>query len=239
MTARENVGRIRLEPGWKALLDDQFTEDYMVRLRAFLVARMQAGAVIYPATDQWFAAFDATPLDRVQVVIIGQDPYHGPKQAHGLCFSVRAPTPPPPSLQNIFKEIAGDLPLATAAAAACGDLTRWAQQGVLLLNSVLTVERGKAGSHKDQGWEVFTDCVVNRLAMHKKNLVFMLWGNYAQRKGEQIDRQQHLVLSAPHPSPFSAHSGFFGRRHFSACNTHLTGLGQDPINWHHLTAPSD
>jgi uracil-DNA glycosylase len=221
-------GRIRLEPGWKARLLDVLTGTPMQSLRAFLRAELAAGKVIYPPPAQIFAALDATPFDQVKVVILGQDPYHGPGQAHGLCFSVRPGVPVPPSLQNIFKEIQSDLGIA---APRHGDLRSWAAQGVLLLNAVLTVERGRAGAHQGMGWEAFTDAVIDRLNREREGLVFLLWGSPAQAKGRLVDRQRHLVLTAPHPSPLSAHRGFLGCRHFSQANAWLAGHGQAPIDW--------
>lgn len=222
-----------MEASWKELLLPQFSQPYMQQLRQFLLERKSSATPVYPPNDLWFAAFDNTPFDQVRVVILGQDPYHGLGQAHGLCFSVTEGVALPPSLQNIFTEIQTDL-LGDAAGKlkpTKGDLTYWAKQGVLLLNAVLTVEQGKPASHQGQGWEQFTDQVVELLANRKKNLIFMLWGNYAQRKGSCIDRLSHLVLTAPHPSPFSVHKGFFGCRHFSKCNQYLSEHGQAEINW--------
>ena len=219
---------IRLEASWKSRLAGEFTKEYMVRLRTFLLERKKAGAVIYPPGDKIFNALDSTPFEQVRVVILGQDPYHGPGQAHGLCFSVRLGVPTPPSLLNIFKEIEQDLGIA---APDHGYLGHWAEQGVLLLNAVLTVERGKAGAHQGKGWESFTDHVVRLLNAEREGLVFMLWGNYALKKGQVIDRDRHLVLSAPHPSPLSANRGFFGCRHFSRANQWLQEHGQSPIDW--------
>jgi len=219
---------IRLEPGWKAHLEDEFRQPYMQQLRAFLLQRKRQGAVIYPPGPKIFNALDSTPFDKVKVVILGQDPYHGPGQAHGLCFSVREGVAIPPSLVNIYKEIEQDI---GQPAPADGNLQRWARQGVLLLNAVLTVERGRPGSHQGKGWEKFTDRVVSELNERKDGLVFMLWGSYAMKKGANIDRKRHLVLTAPHPSPLSAHRGFFGCRHFSKANAYLVQHGQTPINW--------
>lgn len=227
--------RIRLEPGWKARLLDVLTGAPMQALSAFLRAELAAGKTLYPPPAQIFAALDATPFDQVKVVILGQDPYHGPGQAHGLCFSVRPGVPVPPSLQNIFKEIQSDLGLAVPRH---GDLRSWAQQGVLLLNAVLTVERGRAGAHQGRGWEAFTDAVIDRLNREREGLVFLLWGSPAQAKGRLVDRQRHLVLTAPHPSPLSAHRGFLGCRHFSRANDWLRARGQAPIDWS-LPAASD
>jgi len=219
---------VRLEASWKAELADEFSRDYMQALREFLLQRKQAGQVIYPPGPQIFNALDHTPFDKVKVVIIGQDPYHGPGQAHGLCFSVQPGVPIPPSLQNIFKEIHNDLGLRQPPH---GCLTAWADQGVLLLNAVLTVEDGRAGSHQGKGWELFTDAVISALNRKRDHLVFLLWGSYAQKKGAVIDRSRHLVLESPHPSPLSAHRGFFGNKHFSETNRYLAAHGQEPINW--------
>lgn len=219
---------IRLEQSWKSRLADEFAEPYMGALRAFLLERKRAGAIIYPPGNLIFNALDSTPFNRVKVVILGQDPYHGPGQAHGLCFSVRQGVELPPSLRNIYREMADDLGCELPAD---GDLQRWAEQGVLLLNAVLTVERGRAGAHQGKGWERFTDRVVSELNEHRTGLVFMLWGGYAMKKGAVIDRSNHLVLTAPHPSPLSAHRGFFGCRHFSKANAWLQQHGEQPIDW--------
>lgn len=224
--------RVRLEPSWKAALAGQFEAPYMQSLRAFLLEQKRARRVIYPPSDHIFAALDLCPLERTKVVIIGQDPYHGPNQAHGLCFSVQPGVDQPPSLVNIFKEINDDL--GGAGRRLGGDqgcLEPWARQGVLLLNAVLTVERGRAGSHQGRGWETFTDSVVDVLNRERQHLVFMLWGSYAQKKGAGIDRDRHLVLTAPHPSPLSAHRGFFGCRHFSKANAYLESHGVTPVDW--------
>lgn len=219
---------IRLDSSWKRRLADEFGQAYMSDLRNFLLERKKQGAVIYPPGAQIFNALDSTPFESVKVVILGQDPYHGPGQAHGLCFSVLDGVPKPPSLVNIYKEIASDLACDIPSS---GNLQQWAAQGVLLLNSVLTVERGRAGAHQGKGWERFTDRVVSELNAGRENLVFMLWGSYAMKKGAVIDRERHLVLSAPHPSPLSAHRGFFGCRHFSKTNEWLQGHGQEAIHW--------
>lgn len=200
----------------------------MRELRRFLVERAQAGAVIYPPGNRIFNALNSTPFRQVRVVVLGQDPYHGPGQAHGLCFSVRLGVPTPPSLLNIFKEIETDIDIP---APAHGCLQPWAGRGVLLLNAVLTVERGRAGAHQGKGWEHFTDQVVRLLNAERDGLVFMLWGSYAIKKGSVIDRRRHLVLTAPHPSPLSAHRGFFGCRHFSQANAYLEKNGQAPMDW--------
>lgn len=219
---------IRLEESWKARLEDEFSQPYMENLRQFLLERKRAGTAIYPPGNLIFNALDSTPFDRVKVVILGQDPYHGPGQAHGLCFSVRDGVELPPSLRNIYQELSDDLGCRPPAS---GDLRGWAGQGVLLLNAVLTVERGRAAAHQGKGWERFTDRVVAELNANRSGLVFMLWGSYAMKKGAAIDRQRHLVLTAPHPSPLSAHRGFFGCRHFSKANAWLEKQGQEPIRW--------
>ena len=219
---------IRLEPSWKERLEDEFGCDYMTELRQFLLDRKRKGVVIYPPGELIFNALNSTPFNTVKVVILGQDPYHGPGQAHGLCFSVRDGTALPPSLVNIFREIGEDLGRQPPAS---GDLQFWADQGVLLLNAVLTVERGQAGSHQGKGWERFTDRVVSELNRGRQDLVFLLWGSYAMKKGAVIDRDRHLVLTAPHPSPLSAHRGFFGCRHFSKANAWLEQKGLTQINW--------
>ena len=220
--------RIRLEPSWKARIGDWLQRPEMRELSAFLRQRKAAGARIYPPGPQIFAAFDATPFDAVKVVILGQDPYHGPGQAHGLCFSVLPGVPVPPSLVNIFKELNADLGIAPPDH---GCLLPWARQGVLLLNAVLTVEEGRAGAHQGQGWEGFTDHAIETLAREREGLVFLLWGSYAQAKGKVIDTRRHRVLRAPHPSPLSAHRGFLGCGHFSATNQYLAQRGLSPIDW--------
>lgn len=219
---------IRLEPGWLAHLAGEFAAPYMQDLKTFLLTRNQQGKVIYPADRDYFSAFDRTPIDKVKVVILGQDPYHGPGQAHGLSFSVPRGIKQPPSLVNIFKEIEDDLGIPPPHH---GCLHHWADQGVLLLNSVLTVERAAAASHQGKGWEAFTDKVIHVLNEQRDRIVFLLWGTYAQRKGAFIDRQRHLVLKAPHPSPLSAYRGFFGCRHFSQANAYLRAHGQTEIDW--------
>ncbi len=216
--------RIRLHDSWKSRLTDAFAAPKMQALRQFLIEEKRRGKAIYPPGRQIFAAFDATPFDQVRVVILGQDPYHGAGQAHGLCFSVLPGVPVPPSLENIFKEIERDLALPRPDH---GCLLPWARRGVLLLNAVLTVERGNAGAHANRGWEEFTDAAIRRLAEEREHLVFLLWGSYAQKKGQFIDSRRHRVLKAPHPSPLSAHRGFLGCGHFSAANQYLAqhGLG--------------
>lgn len=218
---------VNIEESWKKILADVFSTQFFSRLTTFVRSEYSLSTV-YPPAPQIFNAFNLCPFDNVRVVIIGQDPYHNPGQAHGLSFSVPDGTPLPPSLKNIFKEIEGDLGVK---ASNSGDLTRWALQGVLLLNAILTVRENKPGSHQKKGWEQFTDAVIEKISNSKKNVVFMLWGNYANEKGRRIDRNQHLVLYSAHPSPLSARRGFFGSRHFSQCNSYLESNGQTPINW--------
>jgi uracil-DNA glycosylase len=219
---------VKLEPSWKARVGDYLRRPEMLALASFLRAQKHAGKHIYPPGPEIFAAFEHTPFDAVRVVILGQDPYHGAGQAHGLCFSVRPGVRVPPSLDNIFKEIARDLGIARPAH---GCLTAWADRGVLLLNSVLTVEEGHAGAHANRGWEGFTDAVIDALNREREGLVFLLWGAYAQRKGQLIDERRHCVLRSVHPSPLSAHRGFLGCGHFSAANRYLEAHGQAPIDW--------
>lgn len=218
----------RIEASWKAKIGSEFDQPYMQDLRAFLVREKQSGKQIFPPGSLWFEAFNRTPFDKVRVVILGQDPYHGPGQAHGLCFSVQSGVKLPPSLINIYKELVSDVGITLPTS---GDLGPWADQGVLLLNATLTVEAFNAGSHQKKGWEEFTDIAIQRLNQEREGLVFMLWGSYAQKKGQSIDTSRHLVLRAPHPSPLSAHRGFLGGRHFSQANDYLLSRGQDPINW--------
>ena len=220
--------RIKLEPSWKSHIGDYLLREEMTALGAILRQRKSMGARIYPPGAQIFSAFDATPFDAVKVVILGQDPYHGAGQAHGLCFSVRPGVAVPPSLDNIFKEIQHDLGIARPDH---GCLTPWAERGVLLLNAVLTVEDGRAGAHQGKGWEGFTDHVIDVLNRERDGLVFLLWGSYAQKKGAVIDPRRHRVLKAPHPSPLSAHRGFLGCGHFSSTNQYLARNGQSPIEW--------
>lgn len=219
---------IALHESWKAPLLREFEADYMAQLRSFLMAERAAGKQIFPKGSEWFRALDLTPLDEVRVVILGQDPYHGPGQAHGLCFSVKPGVPPPPSLNNIYKELASDLGIARPRH---GFLEHWAHQGVLLLNAVLTVERASAASHQGKGWERFTDAVIRLVNAKETPVVFMLWGAYAQKKAAFVDTGRHLVLKAAHPSPLSAHNGFLGCRHFSQCNAFLESKGLTPIDW--------
>lgn len=218
---------VRIDRSWKQRLQSEFDKPYFKELTDFV--RLEYGrTAIYPPARLIFNAFDLCPFDKVEVVIIGQDPYHDYGQAHGLCFSVVDGVPFPPSLRNIFKEISNDLGKPVPAS---GDLTRWARQGVLLLNATLTVRAGMAGSHQGKGWEVFTDAVISRLNSEREGLVFILWGGYAKRKGAIIDRSKHLVLSSAHPSPLSAHNGFFGNHHFSQTNEWLVRHGKTPIDW--------
>lgn len=219
---------IQIEPSWKSRLAQEFREPYMTKLRDFLREEARQKKVIYPKGSEIFQAFGLTPFAQVKVVILGQDPYHGPGQAHGLCFSVQAGQPVPPSLQNIYKELQADLGVPISKK---GDLRLWAQQGVLLLNSVLTVERGLAASHRGRGWELFTDRVISLLGQRPEPIVFLLWGAFAQSKAALIQQPPHAILSAPHPSPLSAHRGFLGCRHFSQTNKILQKWGQAPIDW--------
>ncbi|WP_439133843.1 uracil-DNA glycosylase [Pseudomaricurvus sp.] len=220
--------KIQLEPSWLAVLGDEFQLPYMQTLKQFLVQAKQSGKVIFPAGGQIFNALNTTPFDAVKVVILGQDPYHGPGQAHGLSFSVPPGVKTPPSLRNIYKEIERDLGLPIPAH---GCLQSWAEQGVLLLNATLTVEQAQAGSHQKRGWEQFTDRVVQSLSEQRSGLVFLLWGSYAQKKGRVIDRSKHCVLESVHPSPLSAHRGFLGCGHFSSANHYLQQQGLAPIDW--------
>ncbi|MEG1839201.1 MAG: uracil-DNA glycosylase [Bacteroidaceae bacterium] len=216
---------VEIEESWKAHLMPEFEKDYFKRLTEF-VRSEYAQYSVYPPGKMIFNAFNLCPFEQVKVVIIGQDPYHGPGQAHGLCFSVNEGVPFPPSLQNIFKEIYSDLSIPTS-----GNLSRWASQGVLLLNATLTVRAHTAGSHQRKGWEEFTDAAIRALAEKRNGLVFILWGAYAQKKGSFIDRNKHLVLTSAHPSPLSAYNGFFGNKHFSRTNDYLIAAGKEPINW--------
>lgn len=218
---------VRIHPSWKKTLREEFEKPYFKALSDFVRQEYQVKTV-YPPPKRMFAAFDETPFDEVRVVILGQDPYHGPGQANGLCFSVADGVRQPPSLKNIFKEMCADLGVQ---APQSGNLDDWAKQGVLLLNATLTVEGGKAGSHQDRGWEEFTDAAIKKLSEEREGLVFLLWGAYAQKKGAMIDASKHLVLKAPHPSPFSADTGFFGCRHFSKTNAYLIAHGKPPMVW--------
>jgi len=225
-------GEVRLHPSWLGPLRSEFESSYMQALKSFLLAEKAAGKSIFPKGGEWFRALDLTPLEDVRVVILGQDPYHGPGQAHGLCFSVKPDVRIPPSLVNIYKELEADLGVPPARH---GFLEHWAQQGVLLLNAVLTVQMRQAASHQGRGWERFTDAVIRLINAREEPVVFMLWGSYAQKKAafvDSVDRGgRHLVLKAAHPSPLSAHSGFFGCRHFSKANAFLKQHGQKPIDW--------
>lgn len=222
------MSQLKLENSWKEKLQCEFDLIYMQNLKKFLKTRLQEKAEIFPKGDHYFAALNATKFDQVKVVILGQDPYHGPGQAHGLSFSVPVGVDIPPSLQNIFKELKEDLHLPIPRS---GYLQKWADQGVLLLNSVLTVESGKPGSHQGQGWETFTDKIVSLLNEERQNLVFVLWGAYAQKKGTIINSEKHLVLRSAHPSPLSSYRGFFGSRPFSKINEYLVSTQQSPIDW--------
>lgn len=219
---------IRLEESWKAVLGPEFARPYMQQLKAFLLSERSNGKHIFPKGAEYFRALDLAPVKNVRVVILGQDPYHGAGQAHGLCFSVRPDVRIPPSLRNIYKELQSDLGIEPAPH---GFLESWAAQGVLLLNSVLTVEEGQAGAHQGRGWEQFTDAVIRVVNDQCDHVVFMLWGAYAQKKAAFVDGKRHLVLKAPHPSPLSAHNGFFGCRHFSRANEYLLSHGRAAIDW--------
>ena len=218
---------VRMESGWKAALAAEFEQPYFIKLREFVRVQYRRH-VCYPSGKEVCAAFDHCGLDQVRVVIIGQDPYHGPGQANGLCFSVADGVKIPSSLRNILKEIHEDLGLPIPDS---GNLERWAKQGVLLLNAMLTVRASEASSHRGQGWEQFTDAVVEAVNREREGVVFLLWGSYAQKKGQRVDRERHFVLSSPHPSGLSAHRGFFGNRHFSQANAYLEDRGQTPIDW--------
>lgn len=218
---------VRIEESWHKALAEQWEMPYFKTLTDFVRAQY-ATTKVYPPASKIFAAFDVCPFDKVKVVILGQDPYHGPGQANGLCFSVNPGVPYPPSLINIFKEVSSD---TGAAAPSDGDLSRWARQGVFMLNSVLTVEQGRAASHASHGWETLTDAAIAALSANREHLVFLLWGSYAINKGKLIDRSKHLVLTSVHPSPLSAHRGFFGNRHFSRANEYLQNHGITPIQW--------
>jgi uracil-DNA glycosylase len=228
--------KVSIEPSWEKELSEEFEQPYFVELAAFVKEEYKKGKV-YPPPKDIFRAFDLCPFDKVEVVILGQDPYHGVQQANGLAFAVHDGIAVPPSLQNIFKEIESDLDDRAKSeevlrpAGRSGNLERWAKQGVLLLNATLTVRAQRAGSHQGKGWELFTDAAIKALSEKRENLVFILWGNYAKQKGTHIDRSKHLVLEAPHPSPFSASSGFFGSKHFSKANDYLAAHGKSPIDW--------
>ena len=215
---------VKIEPSWKAILEAEFESEYFAKLAGFVRTAYSSG-VVYPPAKFIFEAFNRTPFDKVKVVIIGQDPYHNPRQAHGLCFSVQEGVEPPPSLLNIYKELESEY--------RSGDLSHWADQGVLLLNATLTVSGGAnmAGSHQGKGWERFTDAVIRELAARRDGIVYLLWGSHAQRKAGFVDRRRNLVLECAHPSPLSAHRGFFGCGHFKKCNDYLAAHGQEPILW--------
>jgi len=217
-----------LNSSWLNILGEEFEKEYMITLKNFISDELKAGKTLYPAEKDIFVAFNQTPFDRVKVVILGQDPYHGPGQAHGLCFSVLPGVKPPPSLSNIYKEMKSDLNISIPSH---GYLINWAQQGVLLLNNVLTVEQSKAGSHRGQGWEIFTDKVIEVINMEKENVVFLLWGSPAQKKAAKVDGGKHKILKAPHPSPLSAYRGFFGCQHFSKTNNFLKSKNLSEIDW--------
>lgn len=223
----EGSSSSNLHPGWQRRLDNVFKQPYMRKLRAFLVAEKRKGKTIYPPSKLTFNALNLTPFDKVKLIILGQDPYHNPGQAHGLCFSVPEKVEKPPSLRNIFKELAADVGVDRTRT----DLSDWGEQGVLLLNSVLTVEAHKAASHANQGWEQFTGFIINLLAREHNDLAFILWGSYAKRKAEHIDRRKHFVVESAHPSPLSAEKGFFGSRPFSQVNAFFQAVGKEPIAW--------
>ncbi|MEI8232533.1 MAG: uracil-DNA glycosylase [bacterium] len=219
---------VKIESSWKKVLSKEFEQDYFARLAEFVKAEYLSSTV-YPPAKFIFRAFELTPFDQVKVVVLGQDPYHGAGQANGLCFAVGQGIRLPPSVKNIYKEIATDL--GHAPSYPSGDLEEWAKQGVLLLNATLTVRASSAGSHQKKGWEEFTDAIIKTLSDQKEHLVFILWGNYARTKGQVIDRSKHFVIESPHPSPFSAYNGFFGSKPFSKCNAYLHSQGQSTINW--------
>ncbi|MCX7981234.1 MAG: uracil-DNA glycosylase [Bacteroidia bacterium] len=225
------MAEVRIDPSWKALLEEEFHKPYFEALIAFIKDEVRKGKTLYPPGPMIFRAFDLCPVDKVKVVLLGQDPYHGPGQAHGLCFSVPKGVPPPPSLQNIFKEIQSDLGFPPPPH---GDLTGWAKQGVLLLNAILTVEAHRPASHQNKGWELFTDRVIQIVSQVRPHVVFLLWGSYARSKKPLIDSTRHLILEAAHPSPYSADKGFFGCRHFSQANAFLIQHGIEPIDWGRL-----
>lgn len=222
------MSEIKLHESWKAILGEEFNQTYMQQLKAFLLEQKKQGKILYPKGDNIFNALNSTPFDEVKVVILGQDPYHGPNQAHGLCFSVNKGVKIPPSLRNIYKELHNDIGFEIPNH---GYLKPWTHQGVLLLNSVLTVSEGLAASHQGKGWERFTDKIIEKLNQQKKHLVYMLWGNYAQQKGANIEAENNLILKTVHPSPLSAHRGFFGCKHFSQCNDYLQKHGNSAIVW--------
>ncbi|BFM07630.1 uracil-DNA glycosylase [Halioxenophilus aromaticivorans] len=228
MSSNGNQANIQLSESWLRVLSNEFEQPYMKQLRAFFAQEKSQGKIIYPPGKDMFNALNATDFENVSVVIIGQDPYHGPNQAHGLCFSVQHGVPTPPSLLNIYKELQSDLGMAIPQH---GNLQHWAEQGVLLLNATLSVEAGNAGSHQKKGWEEFTDQIIHAINEQRENVVFLLWGSYAQKKGAFIDQDKHCVLKAPHPSPLSAHRGFLGCKHFSQTNAYLQNHNKRPIDW--------
>ncbi len=230
-----NLMEVKIEAGWKEILKNEFSRDYFQQIAAFLKTEKVQGKTIYPPGGLIFNAFDKTPFDKVKVVILGQDPYHGPGQAQGLCFSVPDGVPPPPSLVNIYKELHADIGLPIAKT---GNLTKWAENGVFLLNAVLTVRANEPASHSKTGWMEFTDAVIRKISAEKTGVVFLLWGKFAQEKQVLIDETRHHVLKAAHPSPFSADKGFFGCRHFSKTNALLAKRGIDPIDWSVAPTPS-
>lgn len=219
---------IQMHESWKTALKAEFEKPYFAELKRFLQAEKAAGKTIYPPGSLIFNAFNSTPFDQVRIVILGQDPYHGPGQAHGLCFSVQHGVKPPPSLVNIYKELQSDVGITLPTH---GCLQSWTTQGVFLLNAILTVEANKPASHQKKGWEEFTNAAIQQLSLQREGLIFMLWGNFAQQKAALIDERKHTILKAPHPSPFSAHTGFLGCGHFSKANAILTARGESPVNW--------
>jgi uracil-DNA glycosylase len=220
---------VKLEKSWLKVLKEEFEQEYMLQLKQFLLEQKKANEIVYPKSEDIFKAFELTPFDKVKVVILGQDPYHRPNQAHGLSFSVQKGIKHPPSLKNIFKELTEDI--AGFETPIDGDLTHWAKQGVLLINATLTVNAGQAGSHQEQGWEIFTDKVIATISEKQKNIIFILWGKFAQAKEPLIDLTKHHIIKSPHPSPFSAYGGFFGSKPFSKTNELLKKLGKEEINW--------
>lgn len=228
MIEHNESSKIQLDESWLKRLGPEFEKPYMKELKSFLTEQKKQQKTIFPRGDQYFAALNHCPFEKVKVVVIGQDPYHGPGQAHGLSFSVQKGVPQPPSLQNIFKELQSDLGVQPPKH---GDLTAWADQGVLLLNAVLTVESGQANSHQGKGWEIFTDRIVQLLNEEREGLVFLLWGSYAQKKAAMVDRKKHFVITSVHPSPLSSYRGFFGSKPFSKINQYLESHQKNPINW--------
>jgi uracil-DNA glycosylase len=220
---------VKLEKSWLKVLKEEFEQEYMLQLKQFLLEQKKANEIVYPKSEDIFKAFELTPFDKVKVVILGQDPYHRPNQAHGLSFSVQKGIKHPPSLKNIFKELTEDI--ADFKTPVEGDLTHWAKQGVLLINATLTVNAGQAGSHQEQGWEIFTDKVIATISEKQENIIFILWGKFAQAKEPLIDLTKHHIIKSPHPSPFSAYGGFFGSKPFSKTNELLKKLGKEEINW--------